>query len=142
MLNPAKANFFQIFSKNIVKNDFLPVTDIEERIHHGTMSPWELPYSERNVQKFLHWKIVQAQFPVAKLSFRRNYMIDFKEKPAPVPYDQGYRSLLFQPAIMLQFLQRFVGGAWTKTCPSACRSTQTFSTGTFTAPAQFPMTAS
>ncbi len=41
-------------------------------------------------------------------------MIDFKEKPAPVPYDQGYRSLLFQPAIMLQFLQRFVGGAWTK----------------------------
>ncbi len=58
------------------------------------MSPWELPYSEKNVQE--------------------DYMIDFKEKPAPVPYDQGYRSLLFQPAIMLQFLQRFVGGAWTK----------------------------
>ncbi len=58
------------------------------------MSLWEIPYSERNVQE--------------------DYMIDFKEKPAPVPYDQGYRSLLFQPAIMLQFLQRFVGGAWTK----------------------------
>ena len=58
------------------------------------MPPWELPYSEK--------------------TFRRNYMIDFKEKPAPIPYDQGYRSLLFQPAIMLQFLQRFVGGAWTK----------------------------
>ncbi len=58
------------------------------------MSPWELPYSEKNVQE--------------------DCMIDFKEKPAPVPYDQGYRSLLFQPAIMLQFLQRFVGGAWTK----------------------------
>ncbi len=93
------AKFFQILSKNIVKNDFLPVTYIEGRIHHGTMSPWEIPYSERNVQK---------------KTFRRNYMIDFKEKPAPVPYDQGYRSLLFQPAIMLQFLQRFVGGAWTK----------------------------
>ncbi len=62
------------------------------------MSPWELPYSERNVQKNL----------------QEDCMIDFKEKPAPVPYDQGYRSLLFQPAIMLQFLQRFVGGAWTK----------------------------
>ncbi len=58
------------------------------------MSPWDIPYSERNVQE--------------------DCMIDFKEKPAPVPYDQGYRSLLFQPAIMLQFLQRFVGGAWTK----------------------------
>ncbi len=73
---------------------FYPSQIIEGRIHHGTMSPWELPYSERNVQE--------------------DCMIDFKEKPAPVPYDQGYRSLLFQPAIMLQFLQRFVGGAWTK----------------------------
>ncbi len=75
-----------------------PSQIIEGRIHHGTMSPWELPYSERNVQKNL----------------QEDCMIDFKEKPAPVPYDQGYRSLLFQPAIMLQFLQRFVGGAWTK----------------------------
>ncbi len=56
--------------------------------------------------------------PIKKKTFKKNLqedcMIDFKEKPAPVPYDQGYRSLLFQPAIMLQFLQRFVGGAWTK----------------------------
>ncbi len=86
--------FCKILSTYTVKNDRLPVTDIEERIHHGTMSLWELPYSEKNVQE--------------------DCMIDFKEKPAPVPYDQGYRSLLFQPAIMLQFLQRFVGGAWTK----------------------------
>ncbi len=52
--------------------------------------------------------------PLFRKNLQEDYMIDFKEKPAPVPYDQGYRSLLFQPAIMLQFLQRFVGGAWTK----------------------------